>query len=731
MTRGKKRFWSLNYYTMLKYFLSYFFMLSFLLLCFFLAFRHQLRTVYATEADKSIHERLTLFQENFNDTLDRVFNIHYSLCNNDNLKMLRYSDDTTWYSSLCVRDMREFAATNALLKDIVYIDRYRGNILACDYYVYRAGDEYYLMKNGRSLKIPVGQYGHNGRNTMVYAANQAMETLLLFPNVESGRYELFYVIDSQEIVQSLESMLSEEIAGVLLTDGENHVIASLGDTQGRRPPSQYDLLEIGRLEESDEVIYTVPLYADLRLTVYFSRDLLLGYANRAFLQVYSIVAAIGAAGLLLLVLGMRLTYLPLRRLGNKFVGPSQEGTLEQQLERTFASSLEEQRRLQQKIDKYHELMRASVLDTIVNENGEEITAEKMDELFNGEPGSLIFVAKIAARSEREQPKTREEFGEYFARVLPGEASFCVRLEATQEYGAWLIYYGGQEQDKYNVMCSLLRDYQHDSGRRVAMSDGSSSPLDIPGLYVNAVKASARWERESAVFYEEADEAAGTAEQWPQEELRAFAGQLQQLAFEPARETVRKLFHLLDTSGFPEFYSRSVLTEMVTCVITAMNQQNIKFGAYSAVYFETLYYIRSFSYREKSGPIYDHFLSLLALFEQEMGNLTIKSGELAQFVREHYESAELSIAMLAKRFHVSIAYMSYLFKKYFGENFSDYLWKLRVERAKELLRETSQPVEEICLAVGYENVSSFRRKFKKELGITPSQYRGGEDGEGDL
>ena len=33
---------------------------------------------------------------------------------------------------------------------------------------------------------------------------------------------------------------------------------------------------------------------------------------------------------------------------------------------------------------------------------------------------------------------------------------------------------------------------------------------------------------------------------------------------------------------------------------------------------------------------------------------------------------------------------------------------------------------VCIAVGYENVSSFRRKFKKELGITPSQYRNGTE-----
>ena len=69
-------------------------------------------------------------------------------------------------------------------------------------------------------------------------------------------------------------------------------------------------------------------------------------------------------------------------------------------------------------------------------------------------------------------------------------------------------------------------------------------------------------------------------------------------------------------------------------------------------------------------------------------------------------------MMAEKFHVSIAYMSYLCKSISMKIFSDYLWNLRVHKSKELLRNTSKPIEEICLEVGYENVSSFRRNSKK-------------------
>ena len=68
-------------------------------------------------------------------------------------------------------------------------------------------------------------------------------------------------------------------------------------------------------------------------------------------------------------------------------------------------------------------------------------------------------------------------------------------------------------------------------------------------------------------------------------------------------------------------------------------------------------------------------------------------------------------------------MSYLFKKEMGENFSDYVWNLRLGKAKELLLNTDMSIDDISLAVGYVNTSSFRRKFKQATGMTPSQLRG--------
>jgi transcriptional regulator GlxA family with amidase domain len=58
----------------------------------------------------------------------------------------------------------------------------------------------------------------------------------------------------------------------------------------------------------------------------------------------------------------------------------------------------------------------------------------------------------------------------------------------------------------------------------------------------------------------------------------------------------------------------------------------------------------------------------------------------------------------------------------GEGPLDYLQKMRLEKAKKLLTGSEQTLEQITLAVGYVDVSSFRRLFRQVIGISPTVYR---------
>ena len=72
--------------------------------------------------------------------------------------------------------------------------------------------------------------------------------------------------------------------------------------------------------------------------------------------------------------------------------------------------------------------------------------------------------------------------------------------------------------------------------------------------------------------------------------------------------------------------------------------------------------------------------------------------------------------------MSASAFSRSFKEIIGKNFKEYVDELRILRARELLTGSDLPIEAIALQVGYENVSSFYRFFKKYTGVAPGIYR---------
>ncbi|MDF2717536.1 MAG: hypothetical protein K0R28_4461 [Paenibacillus sp.] len=93
-----------------------------------------------------------------------------------------------------------------------------------------------------------------------------------------------------------------------------------------------------------------------------------------------------------------------------------------------------------------------------------------------------------------------------------------------------------------------------------------------------------------------------------------------------------------------------------------------------------------------------------------------------FIRHHYGRSDLSLNLLADQFKQSVYHLSRIFKEQTGGNFIDYVLLLRVEKAKELLLASDKKVRDIAEEVGYANLNSFVRIFKKTTGFTPTEFR---------
>ncbi|MNW50535.1 HTH-type transcriptional activator Btr [compost metagenome] len=94
------------------------------------------------------------------------------------------------------------------------------------------------------------------------------------------------------------------------------------------------------------------------------------------------------------------------------------------------------------------------------------------------------------------------------------------------------------------------------------------------------------------------------------------------------------------------------------------------------------------------------------------------------IREYMEqnfNEQLSIGQLAQMANITPKYFVDLFKKTYGQSAMDFVTDLRINRAKRYLIESEEKLRDIALKVGYKDEFYFSRKFKKEVGVSPSEY----------
>ncbi len=111
----------------------------------------------------------------------------------------------------------------------------------------------------------------------------------------------------------------------------------------------------------------------------------------------------------------------------------------------------------------------------------------------------------------------------------------------------------------------------------------------------------------------------------------------------------------------------------------------------------------------------------SFYEQDINPEKKLCENVAAMLMANY-SKDIDMLSIASRFSVSYSYLSRIFKNNMQMTLTDYLNKYRIEKSCELLGDKSEKLESIALKVGYNNIQSFQRFFKKYKGTTPTLYR---------
>lgn len=97
-------------------------------------------------------------------------------------------------------------------------------------------------------------------------------------------------------------------------------------------------------------------------------------------------------------------------------------------------------------------------------------------------------------------------------------------------------------------------------------------------------------------------------------------------------------------------------------------------------------------------------------------------EIIKYINKHYTETSFYLMTLSEEFNMSSRAVTGIIKQITGNTFSDYLKKLRLSRVARLLIETDRPIQSIATQSGFESANSLLKSFKKEYGVSPTEFR---------
>jgi two-component system, response regulator YesN len=93
----------------------------------------------------------------------------------------------------------------------------------------------------------------------------------------------------------------------------------------------------------------------------------------------------------------------------------------------------------------------------------------------------------------------------------------------------------------------------------------------------------------------------------------------------------------------------------------------------------------------------------------------------EYVKKHI-GEKISLTEVAAHLHLNSSYFSRMYKKETGEGFVEYVTRVKMEKALELLDQSIKSVEQIAYELGFESKSYFLKTFKRFYGVSPKSYK---------
>lgn len=199
--------------------------------------------------------------------------------------------------------------------------------------------------------------------------------------------------------------------------------------------------------------------------------------------------------------------------------------------------------------------------------------------------------------------------------------------------------------------------------------------------------------------------------------------LRRLDFENAHLTLTDLFNQTHQSMLDQGYTRMIYMSLISLVLSYLSQSGKNIDVVLGQDFSPYQLLSSKStleqWEQEVIHIFKKTIDYISTYEPSRASLV--ASKACDYIKTNYMNPELSVNDVATDQFINQTYLRTMFKEEMNLTVSDYITKIRLENAREMLKKKQYLLADIAEKVGYSDASYFSKSFKKFFGLSPSQF----------
>lgn len=584
--------------------------------------------------------------------------------------------------------------------------------------------------------LPVTEVGKglNQKRMLTY-----MQTLP-FGEKNHPKGALIMLIDERQITGLLEEIVKTNHGTIYIKDASGQVILSAGAASVSRvgkTPEDHPMMTVSAISKRSgwEYVSIVP--------------------EKVFMEKVNMVKRM-AAGVLVICLAAGVAacafmtyraYYPLRDI-IRFIRqahPAREGAVRNEydfIKSTMADSFGRQTEMREQLSRQTPVIRSNFLQRLLKGNVDASDMSDHAMAFMGisfsERGFAVALIELRDASgfihnERESEwalirfvtgKVAEEihpFAAYSVELEKNLVAIILNVPDSQQCGL-------EELVEWAEQVKQVIELRFKTVTTIGISGIHTGPGCLSSGYTESLKAleySIFTAYKPILFYDEMKQKTEVYYDFPIETEVKLINAMKSGDVDKAQDIIQCLYsnNFMGKSISPDL-GRLLFANLLSTMFKLLNALNLKYEDIFGTAGKTIEDITEGSTVEELYQEVKWMFGKVCLYvgEQRGDSSSLLLEKIKIYIEDHHNDTMISLASIAEQFNITPPYLSAFFKKNSGTNLTDYLAKIRIEHAKEMMKDAKNTISHIARSVGYTSDVGFIRVFKKYEGITPGKYK---------